>query len=493
LTPDFWFYNIGVNVIAADTVNKKPIEGWSDCQNKAIPSEIFEYNKITGAYNKGIAIIPGKIWCGPHKNKYLVFIDLDNQKAIDEICSCFGAKDLEELSKYVIVEQHKDNLSKAHLYFYSEHQFKKKSSDAINLKDKIENNEIPAIEVKGLGEHGIAFCSPSLHKDGYPYEIIGTKEPKTCGKEVEDRLFEIYKNHGLNLDNDNQKIPITKLFESDFTILEGHNRHEGLLRVMESLVSRNKNVLSEEKIKQLASEWNQEHCNPPLDDKEFEKQWDCAKDFIEKKGFVNDEKTENVSLEEQENAISKILKSIKERYIEIFKNEINEFYINLRINDHVESVPFESDRFKNIIRKEYFEQEKKILSNEMLDGLLKLIESQLMYNEGIKKINLNLRVAKKDEDVFYYDLTNSKWEFIKITSEGWHIINSNEEPIFKRYEKNCSPQVYPSRKYDKDIFNQFLKLFNVESKKDILLLSVYIISLFIPDIPKPLLVLSGAG
>jgi len=52
---------------------------------------------------------------------------------------------------------------------------------------------------------------------------------------------------------------------------------------------------------------------------------------------------------------------------------------------HVVCILLESYRFKNIIRKEYFEQEKKILSNEMLDGLLKLIESQLMYNEDIKK------------------------------------------------------------------------------------------------------------
>ena len=346
-----------------------------------------------------------------------------------------------------------------------------------------------------MGEHGIAFCSPSLHKDGYPYEIIGrTKEPKTCEKEVEQRLFNIYKKYALNTDVEEQKIPIERLFEDNFVILEGHNRHEGLLRAMESLIFRNKDILSKEKIKNLAYEWNQEHCNPHLDNKEFEKQWNCAKDFIEKNAFVKDENKENTSLEEEnENTVSKILNTIKERYIEIFKDNLNEFYVTLIINDHVECVPFESNIFKNIIRNEYFEQEKKILSDDMLDGILKLIESQLMYNEEIKKIDLDLRVAKKDKDEFYYDLTNPKWEIIKITSEGWDIINNNEQPIFKRYEKNCSPQVYPSKNYDKDIFNKFLKLFNVESKKEILLLSVYIISLFIPKIPKPILVLSGAG
>jgi hypothetical protein len=270
---DFWFYTIGVNVIAADTINKKPIEEWLEYQSKPIPQELFEQNKVNGVYNKGIAIIPVKVGRGSHKDKYLVFVDLDNQKAIDEVCSCFGAKDLEELSKHVIVEQHKDNLTKAHLYFYSEYPFNKKSSDVLKYKDKIRDEEIPAIEVKGQSEHGIAFCSPSLHKDGHPYEILGeTKEPKTCGKEVEERLFNIYKKYALNSYEKEQKIPIEKLFEDTFVILEGHNRHEGLLRAMESLIFRNKEILSKEKIKDLAYEWNQEHCNPPIDNKEFEKQ-----------------------------------------------------------------------------------------------------------------------------------------------------------------------------------------------------------------------------
>ena len=50
----------------------------------------------------------------------------------------------------------------------------------------------------------------------------------------------------------NQKLPIEKLFEKDFVILEGHNRHEGLLRVMESLIRRLEKMYSEEEIKKLA-------------------------------------------------------------------------------------------------------------------------------------------------------------------------------------------------------------------------------------------------
>ena len=42
-------------------------------------------------------------------------------------------------------------------------------------------------------------------------------------------------------------MPISKLFEDDFVISEGHNRHEGILRVMESLISRNKSGIHQKR------------------------------------------------------------------------------------------------------------------------------------------------------------------------------------------------------------------------------------------------------
>ena len=79
------------------------------------------------------------------------------------------------------------------------------------------------------------------------------------------------------------KLPIEELFKSDYKVLEGHNRHEALLRVMESLILRNYNIFSLEEIKQLSKTWNNTHCMPPLDDREFEGQWECALEFIASK------------------------------------------------------------------------------------------------------------------------------------------------------------------------------------------------------------------
>lgn len=280
---DFWRYSIGVNVFPVDTRYRTSYQKWEDWQDRPIPDQQHEKWKKENAFAKGMAIITGKIWFREDKkDQYFVFIDLDNQKGIDEICQIFDVKTLEELSALTIVEKHKDDLSRAHIFIYSKHIFKKKSSDMKKYEKEIGENKIPSIEVKGLGSHGIAFCCPSPHKDGYNYEIDGTLEPGTFGKEIEDKLFEIYKKYNLLVDKNGQ-IPIKRLFENDFVVLEGHNRHEALLRVMESLIKRNKSILSLEQIKQIAYKWNQQHCIPPLDDKEFEKQWTDAQKFIEKR------------------------------------------------------------------------------------------------------------------------------------------------------------------------------------------------------------------
>ena len=82
-----------------------------------------------------MAVILGKVWHHiGKKDLFLIGIDLDNQKAIEEI----ALDGLPELAKHVIVEQHRDDLTKAHVLLYSHKPFPKKSSDnltpALNSK-----------------------------------------------------------------------------------------------------------------------------------------------------------------------------------------------------------------------------------------------------------------------------------------------------------------------------------------------------------------------
>ena len=57
-------------------------------------------------------------------------------------------------------------------------------------------------------------------------------------------------------------LPIQDLFKPDFTIFEGHNRHEALMRIMESLIARNSGILSLRRNKTISTTMESETLQP---------------------------------------------------------------------------------------------------------------------------------------------------------------------------------------------------------------------------------------
>ena len=171
---NFWYHNIGVNVIPVDSKTKRPLTTWKEWQTTPIPEPLFEKWKTEGAFNNGCALLTGKIWRGLHKDKYIVCIDIDNKLGIDEILSYFPqSKTLEGLGQKTIIEQHDDDLDRAHIYFITSIPVTKRNN--INFALSFANT-VPKIEVKSDGQT-MVICSPSIHKNGKQYKIIGTKEP----------------------------------------------------------------------------------------------------------------------------------------------------------------------------------------------------------------------------------------------------------------------------------------------------------------------------
>src|SRR5690242_6853832 len=225
---DYWRYEIGINAVPADTKNKQTYIKWAEWQVKPVPEELHNQWKEQNAFAKGIAIIPGKVWHRrDKKDQYFTFLDADKQKAIDELCSRDGkSTTLQEMAQKFIVEQHKENLQKAHIYFYSPIPFPKKSSDSVI-----------GLEVKGLGEHGIAYCTNSIHKDGQPYEITGTTSPITLtadqANEYIEHIDQICKKYNLEYLEKHYR----NLLDSDAIIHQGE-RHTSLISIANSLLFR---------------------------------------------------------------------------------------------------------------------------------------------------------------------------------------------------------------------------------------------------------------
>jgi len=98
--------------------------------------------------------------------------------------------------------------------------------------------------------------------------------------------------------------------------------------------------------------------------------------------------------------------------------------------------------------------------------------------------NIYLRVGEKNKK-FYYDLSNDAREVVEITPNGWSVVP--DPVLFKRYN-DLKPVEISNQKVNLDIIFDFL---NVQDEEHKCLIKTYIVSLFIPEIQKPILEMYG--
>jgi P4 family phage/plasmid primase-like protien len=376
---DFWYYKIGVNVLPFDTQKRIPIiYQYEIYQNEPIPIEVYEQWKREGKFEKGIAIILGKVYRGKNEGQYLIGIDIDKEKGLREFLTKNNKQtDLHKFSEKTIVEQHADELHRAHIYFYSPIPFPKKSSDSIL-----------GLEVKGGGGHGIMFVSPSIHKYGFNYEIIGNaKEPPCLSSqqaiELMRHIDNICSTYGLKyLETEKNKIltePLKKIIrtlklepEFQHIIAEGQ-RHITMLSFADSLLIKHRNKKSKEVLKTLFLLVNDNVCFSPLPENEINSIWESADEFVDDLE-IHDQKNRSFSEKQSliENATDQIMS--KYRFLTIEHTKEILFYNNngvyveggeILIEKELESIfGFElrgadiSEIKGHIIRKSYVKREK---------------------------------------------------------------------------------------------------------------------------------------
>lgn len=101
-------------------------------------------------------------------------------------------------------------------------------------------------------------------------------------------------------------------------------------------------------------------------------------------------------------------------------------------------------------------------------------------------IPLNVRLAREDNTIFY-DLRDGA-HAVEISPNGWHIVPT---PIKFRSFKKLRPQVQPLNTNSRSLECLRPLVSNLESEDDWLMYQVFLVSLFVPDFPRPLLCVDG--
>ena len=168
--------------------------------------------------------------------------------------------------------------------------------------------------------------------------------------------------------------------------------------------------------------------------------------------------------------------------LKLFRDQYGTAFAQIRLQDHNQIVALETSKFKQYLYKIYYDEYDEIPNAEATNSATQMLIAKALFDGPT--IHLSLRVAfSKDKSTIYYDLTNDNYQIVEVSKTGWEI-KTNQDILFTRY--NQTPQVLPDRNYDDGIFDEYIKSTNVKGDSNKLLLKVYIVSLFIPDIPHPI-------
>jgi energy-coupling factor transporter ATP-binding protein EcfA2 len=188
-------------------------------------------------------------------------------------------------------------------------------------------------------------------------------------------------------------------------------------------------------------------------------------------------KTKDVKLTQGE-----ILTRICEENIEEFvQGQFGDFYVVIPAEDHRELWSTSSKGFRERwLARLYREQYSAPPSTEALKQAKIQVEG---ICEKQKRRELYNRVAWHEGNL-YYDLSNEKWQGVKVAKEGWEIV---ELPmVFRRYKHQVA-QVEPVKNGNPKALFDFC---NVKEEDRCLFLAT-VASWFIPDIPHPVMLFTG--
>jgi len=139
------------------------------------------------------------------------------------------------------------------------------------------------------------MVSPSIHQDGHPYEIIGTKDPciltELQAQELIQHINQICIRNGVEyltkiagsgkLNTKLKQMCKKLVIDKSVTIDEGQ-RNDMLIAIADSILLRHSTRHSEEYLRELFEKINKQLCKPPLDGRELDSIWQRASNFTEK-------------------------------------------------------------------------------------------------------------------------------------------------------------------------------------------------------------------
>jgi len=187
--------------------------------------------------------------------------------------------------------------------------------------------------------------------------------------------------------------------------------------------------------------------------------------------------------EKKESQADRLVKLVISDGVELFHDDLGEGFARVPVGDHREVWRCRSRDFRRWMAGRFYQSEEKAPGSDALSAALNVIEAKARFDG--EEHRLHNRIASH-EDAIWCDLADRDWRTVSITAEGWRIVA--DPPILFRRHSHQRPHPEPEPGGD---LRGVLRFVNLRDPSQELLLQVYIVCCFVPEVPHPIPVLHG--
>jgi len=194
-----------------------------------------------------------------------------------------------------------------------------------------------------------------------------------------------------------------------------------------------------------------------------------------------DEKSKN-SQKVYDFAQSKIIKKVRSY------GDNNRAYALVRINSHYKTIEIGEWESVQWLKSSYYNSTGEFYNDDLYKTSLSLISAHCI-NDEIAIERIYSRIAFVNNEIFY-DLCNEKYELVKITKEGYSVIQIDQDtPLFRRKSSPLS-QHTPKKSRVKNPLDDLCNLLRI-SQENKQLFKIHFVSLFLESYPIPIMIFHG--
>lgn len=189
----------------------------------------------------------------------------------------------------------------------------------------------------------------------------------------------------------------------------------------------------------------------------------------------------------QETSVTQLRNLILSQNIELSYNDENRAFIKLRINNHYEVYPLDSMQFHDYVYELYDTQEDAVLNKATYEAVVESLGARARIR-GSKQL-IALRTAKFN-DTIYLSLCDDNWTIIEIDKDGWRVSLDSPVWFFRTNDMDALPMPTMTKTRDIELLKKYV---NYGSEADFSLMVSFLLSSFMYQVSRPILILQGTA